>query len=420
MLLRESGIYCFLSKLEEKMLDGEYGEGYALAMSAIVKLGELYEAKKLIKISSVHIDASTYGGIYDAGLQLCEKLAEANVSFQVPATLCISAIDFEKWQKLGIPEDYANKQIKLAEAYKKLGAIPTWTCAPYQCIWNLRFGQDIAWGESNAVAFVNSVIGARTNRCADLIDVCAAITGRFPKFGLHLKENRKGDVLFKIKNLKAKTLSTADYAALGYYIGKSLKDEIPVISGVNKNVNNDQLKSFGAAAASSGAVALFHMIGITPEAKNLRSAFQGDKPKDKIEIGIEELRKTKDELSSSIQNPEAIILGCPHYSLDELQLIAKYLKDKKIKPQIRLLIFINKATKLLAEEQGYIEIIEKAGGEILTGTCLLHFHRNAVNFNTIMTDSAKMAHYAPNIHKLNVIFNDLKSCLKVAIGKNKN
>lgn len=397
------------------MLNGEYGEAHELAMKVIVKLGELYEAKELIKVSSVHIDASTYGGIYDAGLELCERFVKAGAKFQVPATLCISAIDFDKWKKLGIPENYANKQIRLAEAYKRLGAIPTWTCAPYQCSWNLRFSQDIAWGESNAVAFANSVIGARTNRYADLIDVCSAITGRTPKFGLHLKENRRGNILFKVK--LTKNLSTADFAALGYYIGKISKDDIPVINGLHKNVTNDQLKSFGAASASSGAVALFHIIGVTPEAKNLKTAFQGDKPNDKIEVGVKELIKTKNELSSSAQNPDAIVLGCPHYSLDEVQLIAEYLKGKKINPKIKLLIFINKTTKLLAEEKEYVKTIEKAGGEILTGTCLLHFHENAITFDTIMTDSAKMAHYAPNIHKLNVIFSDLKSCLKTAIKR---
>ena len=220
-------IKMFLTRQEEQLLNGEHGVAVQLAMSVLVKLGEMYGADRMIQINNVHIDASSYYGIYDAGLEFCEKLAEENAKYQVPTTLCIASIDFERHAEFDISPECVEKQLRIANAHKKMGAVLNWTCAPYQCGNTVRFGQNIAWGESNAIAFVNSVIGARTIRCADFVDICAAITGRVPEIGLHLTRNRAAEVLLQLDDITAE-LQQHDsfYPVLGYVVGEIAGDRV--------------------------------------------------------------------------------------------------------------------------------------------------------------------------------------------------
>jgi len=398
-------------------MEGEYGYPLEVAMSALVKVGDMYGADRMIDIDNVHVDASTYSGIYDAGLEFCKRLSREKARFRVPTTLCISAIDYHAWQKLRVPTSFARKQIQLAKAYAQMGATPTWTCAPYQCSSGIRFGQNIAWGESNAIAFANSVVGARTNRYGDFLDVCAGLVGKAPRFGLYIDENRHGQVVFSLLE-KAKSLRCTDYAAMGYYVGAIALQRIPVIEGVPLGASVDHLKSFAGAVATSGSVALFHMVGVTPEAKSTNEALGDTVAEERVSIGDEELRDTAIGLST-IQDGKAdfVVLGCPHYSVEQIREVAALFKGRRVRRNVQVWIFTNRMVKRLAEDNGYVRTIEAAGGKVLSDTCPLHLPLKRWNFQTMATDSAKMAHYAPSLIKVETIFADTGGCLEYAIGK---
>lgn len=407
----------FLTGKEEAMLNGEYGEAIEIAMSVLVKMGDMYEADGMIEVENVHIDAASYATIYSAGLQLCEKFSSLGTSFKVPTTLNASAIDFERWRELRLPHSLMEKQMRLAEAYKKMGAIPTWTCAPYQYGANLRFGQNIAWGESNAVVFANSIIGARTNRFGDLVDVCAAIVGRVPRYGLYLDENRQSEILFKIKNLPIKSFSSTDYATLGFFIGSVAGNRVPIILGIPKNITYDQFKSCGAAAATSGSVALCHIYDVTPEAKMMYKTSASIGNIEKIDVDLKEFKSVKEELSTIGETkPDVIVLGCPHYSVEQLRKVAYLVKGKKIKNGVELWVFTSRIAKILAHNMGIIDVIEDAGGKVISDACFLYFPLEKWGFKTMMTDSAKMAYYAPGLTAMDVIFKDTEECIEIVLG----
>ncbi|MEM3627391.1 MAG: aconitase X catalytic domain-containing protein [Candidatus Bathyarchaeia archaeon] len=403
----------FLTREEEAVLKGEYGEGLEIAMSVLVKLGEIYGADKMVAVESVHIDGSAYGWIYDAGLEFVEKLCYSGINFKVPTTLNPSSIDFEMWRAFKIKNSVARKQFRLAEAFKRMGATPTWTCTPYQCGANLRYGQNIAWGESNAIGFANTVIGARTERLGDLADVCAAIVGKYPHFGLYLDENRRGQILFKLNELNTESFTYTDYGVLGFYVGSIAKARVPVLTGIPENVKLDQLKAFCAAAAVGGSVALSHICGVTPDAKTIAEACGGVKPEEKICVDISELNKTREKLSTRARGrPDVVCIGCPHCSLEELVNVSNLLRSRKVKGDIEFLVFTSRMVKALAREMGIIDMIESAGGKVIADTCWKFIPLEGRRI--LMTDSAKMAWVS--LQKFSdVILDGTKECVETAV-----
>lgn len=404
----------FLTREEEAMLDGEHGEAAEISMSVLAKLGDIYKAERMTEIENVHIDGGAYGWIDDAGLELVERFNNSGAAFKVPATLNPSSIDFSMWQEFQVPAPVVEKQLRLARAFMKMGACPTWTCTPYQCCTNLRFGQNVAWGESNAVGFANTVIGARTERLGDLADICAAIVGKYPRFGLYLDENRRGQILFKPNRCDVESFSCADYGVLGFLIGSIAEARVPVVDGVPKSVNNDQLKAFCSGAAVGGRVSLSHICGVTPEARTTTEACGGAKPEEKIAIGIDELDEIREKLNT-IQGgkPDLICIGCPHCSVEELTKVARAMKGKKIENDIKLLIFTNRTGKALARKMGIIEAIEKTGGKVIADTCWNFIPSEE---DILMTDSVKMAWIS--LRKFNdVILDSTERCIRAAQGK---
>src|SRR3990172_8865278 len=279
-----------LSEIDRSYLDGEFGPGPRMAMRIIVRMAEVLGAEGLMDISQAHIDSTIYLG--EAGLEFAERLAGYNVKVKVPTTLNVSAVDEHGWQEWDVPGDWADKARRQMIAYQGMGCIPTWTCAPYQTEHAPVFGQQIAWGESNAIVFANSVIGARTERYPDLFDICCAITGRVPASGLHLSENRAGQMLFRLVDVPLEVQESEEfYPTLGHLLGKIAQDRIPVVDGLAARPDEDWLKALGAASASSGAVALFHIVGLTPEAPTLEAAFQGRTPLKSVDVTMETLRQ---------------------------------------------------------------------------------------------------------------------------------
>lgn len=299
------------------MLDGRHGPAVQMAMVILVRMAQVYGAAELMSISAAHIDSTIYIG--QAGLEFAERLAELGARVAVPTTLNVSGLDEHHWQEWAVPSDWAHYAQRQMVAYQSMGCVPTWTCAPYQTEMKPEFRQQIAWGESNAIAFANSVLGARTERYPDLLDICCAITGRVPAVGLHLTENRAGQILMRlVKVPPAIQADDAFYPVLGHLMGQVAQDRIPVLTGMEVEPSEDQLKALGAAAASSGTVALFHIVGVTPEASNLEAAFQGGVPSKTVDVTLDELRAARRELTTADGDQlDMVVLGSPHFSLAE-------------------------------------------------------------------------------------------------------
>jgi predicted aconitase len=332
-------------------------------------------------------------------------------------------LDLQNWREFGIDEDFAGKAIRQAKAYEQMGCIPTWTCAPYQSYLTPRFGQQIAWGESNAICYANSVLGARTNRYADYMDICAAITGRVPKCGLHLKENRKGQILLRLTGIPGVLMQTNEfYVALGHLLGTLAGDKVAVIEGLAYNPSSDRLKAFCAAAASSGAVAIFHAIGVTPEADTLEQAFDGDEPERTIDIGLSELRKARSELSTAAERDrlDLVVLGCPHFSFDEFRELADLVseqtqKGNSLDPGVRFVVISSQTSYALLQRGDFLDVLTGFGIEITLDTCVFHTPMIHPDTKVIMTNSGKCSYYAPGELGVKVAFGSMAECVESAV-----
>ncbi|MGH2523140.1 MAG: aconitase X, partial [Anaerolineales bacterium] len=321
------------------------------------------------------------------------------------------------WKEWAVPQDWAHKAHRQMIAYQSMGAVPTWTCAPYQTEMRPGFGQQIAWGESNAIVFANSVLGARTERYPDLLDICCAITGRAPAAGLHLTENRAGEVLFRLIDIPL-ALQQADafFPVLGYLLGKVAQDRIPVVDGLSVQPGEDQLKALGAAAASSGTVALFHIVGLTPEAPTLEAAFQNRTPAQTIGVSLEMLRAACRELTTARgQALDMVVLGSPHFSLAEFKQLAPLLEGQRAHEQVKFLVTTSRAVAHLAGEAGCLAPLRAFGGQITVDTCILASPMLPPEIRTLMTNSAKYAYYSPGLLNTQVTFGSLVDCVRSAV-----
>jgi predicted aconitase len=409
-----------LSCYEESMLNGKYGPGSQMAMTIVVRMAEVLEATELLAVSQAHIDGC--GLMSDSGLEFAEKLVALNARVSVPTTLNMIPLDLQNWRKQGVPENYALKATRMANAYIEMGCIPTWTCAPYQGYLAPHYRQQIAWGESNAIVYANSVFGARTNRYADYMDICAAITGRVPKYGLHLMENRRGQVLIRLVDLpQALFAENSFYPVLGYLIGKLVQDRVPVIDGLTANLSSDNFKALGAAAASSGAVGLIHIIGLSPEASTLEDAFQSSSPEETIDVHMDDLLGAKAELSHSSRingKLDAVVLGCPHFSFMEFQTLVKLIRQigRSLSPEVRLIILTNQISMGLLQRADLLDEITGFGAELVLDTCVFHSPIVSSGAQLIMTNSGKCAYYGPGELNTQVLFADLEDCILSAIN----
>jgi len=404
-----------LSQEDEEMLAGKHGRAKQLAMSIVVKMAEVYGASELMDITEAHLDICHYAG--EASLEVPERLAGMGAQFAVPTTLNTTSIDLRHWEQHGVPEDCVRKTKRMEKAFLTMGAVPTWTCAPYQEHLAPRYGQQIAWAESNAINYANSVIGARTNRYGDYLELCAAITGRVPRCGLHLKENRKGQVLIRLVDMAPELLETdVVYPVLGYLVGKLVQDKIPVIEGIPGQVTKDQLKALSAAAASSGAVALFHVVGVTPEADTLEDAFQGEQPGEVVDVHLSDLKSAWMELSTVRQGRvDAIALGCPHYSVTQLRRVAELVKDKQVDPNVQFIVITNRAALRLVEDSDVPRILEKFGASLMADNCIVAGPVVQPRAEVMMTDSGKWAYYAPGVLGLRVAYGSVADCVRSGV-----
>ena len=384
-----------LTKEEEKILNGAEGEVVERLFRLLVRLGDIYDAKKMVNIGSVQVAGVSYKSIGDPGLEFLEDIASKNTKVKILTFLNPAGMDLENWKNLGFPKDFAENQLRIINAFKKMGIVITSTCTPYLAGNLPRFREHIAWSESSAVSFSNSIIGARTNREGGPSALAAAICGRTPKYGLHLWENRQPSIKIKIDT---ELKFNSDFAALGYHIGKQVKNKIPYFTGI-KNANTDQLKALGASMAASGAVALYHIEGLTPEAdlvekKNLET----------INISKKDIDDTYKKLNSN-NNPDIVIFGCPHASIREISMIANKVKGKHLKKPIW--ICTSRMMKEAVDRMGLTEIIEKAGGSIVADTCMVVSPIEKMGYKSTGVNSGKAANYLPGFCKQEVMFSNI-------------
>lgn len=405
-----------LSERDQAMLAGEAGPAARMALRIITRMAGVYGASELMDISGAHIDSTIYIG--EAGLEYAERLASLGARVIVPTTLNVSGVDEHGWQDWAVPPAWASNARRQMAAYQSMGAVPTWTCTPYQTDYRPTFGQQIAWGESNAIVFANSVIGARTARYPDLLDICCAITGRVPAAGLHLTENRAGQVLFELESVPV-ALQQDDtfYAVLGHLLGQVAQDRIPVVTGLEVTPTEDQLKALGAAAASSGAVALFHLVGTTPEAPTLEAAFQGLAPRQTVRVTLDALRAARRELTTTIgAGLDLVVLGSPHFSLAEFKQLAALLPGLRAHPRVRFLVTSSRAMVHLAQQAGALDALRAFGGSVTVDTCILASPMLPPEIHTLMTNSAKYAYYSPGLLNTTVAFGSLADCVRSAVA----
>lgn len=303
------------------------------------------------------------------------------------------------------------------DAYVAMGCEPTWTCVPYQLPERPGPGEHVAWAESNTIVFANSVLGARTDRYGDFIDICAAITGRVPDAGLHRTENRRGRVLFDLESVPESLLSEdVLYPVLGHFVGLEAGNEVPVLDGLPESTTEDQLKALGAAAASSGSVALFHAVGLTTEAPSLADAIHGGRPTRTVKVFPEMLVRARDSLTTSSSSELASVsLGTPHFSVTEFGKLVPLLEEMgSVHPAVDFYVSTSRHVLSEIEGRGWLRVCEEAGLWIVTDTCTYVTPILRRKHGPVMTNSAQWAYYAPGNIGVEVVFGSLNECVRSA------
>jgi len=404
-----------LSDFDRACLSGDHGPASQFAMSILVRMGEIQDAEEMIDITRAHIDSTLFQG--DATLEFAERLTNMGAKVVVPTTLNVSGVDELGWQEWAVPPEHAEKAHRQMLAYQSMGTEPTWTCAPYQVAQKPSFGEQIAWGESNAVCFANSVLGARTIQYPDLLDVCAAITGRVPAVGLHLKENRVAELLLELVGIPEELQRDDSFApVLGHLLGTIADDRVPVIVGLTVELTEDQLKALCAGAASAGSVNLFHIVGQTPEATTLDEAFGGREPMEVHRVTLRDLGAVLGELDSSEGEAlDMVVLGSPHFSLAEFRQLAPLLEGRKGHPDVTFLVTSSRAMVSLARDNGLLESLEAFGGKVTVDTCILTTPMLFPQTRRLMTNSAKYAYYGPGLLDVEVAFGNMADCVRSAV-----
>ena len=403
-----------LTPQQQNILDGNEGPARKLAMEILVKVGEGFGAQRLIPIQSVHLVLHAYKSAFDAGVEAAERIADMGGRFSVPTTIDPYGMDAEDWEGAKTPKEYAVMQKRLEAAVNRLGVIPVWTCTPYYGFNMPKFGENVAWPESSAVAFANTVLGARTNRQSAIVDICCGILGLAPEVGLHLAEERRGQVLVELH--LNRPLQAWEYPALGFRLGQLLGNRIGVVAGMLGTPDTEELKALCAAAAASGSVALLHIAGITPEARTLEEAFGGNHPEETITFTKKDLLETREKMNTHKgKNVDIVALGCPHYTINEIITVQKLLNGRKISDNVALWIYANSAAIALAEKMGIREELEGLGITIRAETCMIISPIAEWGFKVMMTDSGKCVHYGPMECGTEMVFGSAEECVESAV-----
>jgi predicted aconitase len=404
-----------LDSHERGLLEGAGGGGAALAMRVVAESARVLGAARLVQVRSGHIDSCLYHG--DSGTLFAERLVSLGARVAVPTTLNVGALDLMHAGVARLDPAAHEMAQRQMTAYVAMGARPTWTCAPYQAGHRPAAGEDVAWGESNAVAFCNSVLGARTNRYGDFLDICAAITGRAPLTGLHLPENRLARILIDASAVPpAYWRDDIAFPILGAWLGRAVGQKVAAIEGIG-HPSEDQLKALGAAAASSGSVGLFHVIGVTPEAPSRAVAFGNSPPVQIIRLDLAALAAARAGLSTTSRSAgdpiDAVAIGSPHLSIEELRTLDRLLGDRRCSKS--LYACTGRHTLDALRDEGLIERLSIRGVIVVVDTCVVVTPVLPRGTGVLVTNSGKFAHYARPNTGYDVVFASLTECIESAV-----
>jgi predicted aconitase len=402
-----------LSPEEQAIAAGRDGAG--MAMRIVTESARLLGAPRLIPIASTHIDGALYHG--DSGTLFAERLVEGGAKVAVRSTLNVGALDLMGCSRIRLEEPQRGMARRMMEAYRKLGCEQSWTCAPYQAGHRPALGSDVAWGESNAVVFCNSVLGARTNRYGDFLDIACAIVGRAPDYGLHRPENRRAQLVFDVSGLSSSFLaSEIAWPVLGSLYGREVGNAIGVVTGISSHPGEDALKAFGAAAASSGAVGLFHIAGVTPEAPDVETILAGPEPESAIRVTPEMAARARAGLSTAAATKtiDAVAIGSPHLSHAEFESLERLIAGRRL--AVPIYACTGRHALGLLERDGRRKRLEASGVVIVADTCVVVTPiMPALGNGVLMTNSGKFAHYAPGNTGYAVLYASLADCVESAV-----
>lgn len=400
-----------LTEEDRARLAGEGGAAVATAMGLVIAAGRAMGADSLLDITGAHIDSCLYHGL--ASLDFAERLVDDGASVVVPTTLNVSSLDLIHPELYRGDQETADRARALMDAYVAMGCRPTWTCAPYQLEDRPSLGEQIAWGESNAIVFANSVLGARTNRYGDFLDICCAVTGRAPATGLHTDEGRRATLRVDVDVPDSWLADDLLYVAVGHLLGQEAGNQVAVLCGLDARADEDRLKALGAAAASSGAVGMVHVEGVTPEAPTATDACQGSTPVREVTIDADAVRQALSELGSTTVDLGAVSVGTPHASIREIEALARHAAGRRT----TVPFYVNTSRDVLgsAEEAGHIRVLEDFGATIVTDTCTYITPIMTRSNGAVMTNSGKWAYYAPGNLGVGVVLAGLSDCVESAV-----
>lgn len=403
-----------LTEHDRALLDGRHGKASQMAMQIVLRMGELQGAEHLVDVTQAHIDGCIYTG--PASLRFAEQLVQWGAKVRVPTTLNSISVDQRRWRELGIDPALGEPASALGDAYMAMGAQLSFTCAPYLLDTAPKAGEQIVWAESNAVVYANSVLGARTLKYPDYLDICIALTGRAPLTGCHLDAQRKARLQIELPALGE--LDDAFYPLLGYHIGALAGSRVPLVLGLEKRKPSlDDLKAFGAAFATTSAAPLFHIAGVTPEAIDPSQVLDAGTSIAVEKIRLKDLLSSWRELNSARDNRvDVVSLGNPHFSLSEFAHLARLCRGRQRHPDVVLAITCGRAVLEQAREAGHIAVIEAFGATLVTDTCWCMLGEPVIPLaaKNLMTNSGKYAHYAPGLVGRKVHFASLAECVDAA------
>jgi len=402
-----------LTEHEKRLLNGDFGSKAKELMEIMLKIAELNGAEELIEVKQVMLATTEILALAgEVGIEYMVSLARDGAKFRVPTYTDVVSIDVERWQRLGIPKDYTQTQMKSVEAVTEMGGILSFTCTPFLCGAISKLGDHLAYVETSAVVFANSYFGARTNREVDVSAIASGLCGRAPYYGYHLDENRKGEVLV---NIQTELKNGSDYDALGNYVGKIVKTRIPVFKNMSKDVSTQSIMQLSAALATTGTIAMFHAFDITPEIKANPDKYGKEKISEEIVIGEREMKTAYEQLNASSQTKiDFVEIGCPHCDIEKLMYAADCLDGKKVHKDVNFWICTSDAMKKLATRAGYIERIEKTGAKVVADTCAVTAPIKMLGYTKMATDSAKAQFYVSGFG-LDVRFGTMEQCIEAAI-----
>jgi predicted aconitase len=399
-----------LAPIDQALLDGAHGEASARAMAILMRYGQAADATRFVSIQSAHIDGCLYHG--PSSIDFVRRFVDLGGRVRVPTTLNVAAVDVTHPEWHCGPAELIPAQSELTDLHEQLGCIATLTCAPYQRMLRPALGEHIAWAESNAIVFANSVLGARTDRYGDFADLCAALTGRVPMVGLHCDENRRAQIVVDMPTLDASSIARDLYFAVaGYVLGLRAPGQVPFLRGLPLDSSEDELKALGAAGASSGALALFHVEGVTPEA--------GKQAIDDLPV----LSVTPDDLTTAIaslcpvgvgEEVAAICLGTPHYSIREFRTLTAALVDRRPAPGVAMFVSTSREIAAMVDADPAFAPLRDFGANIVVDACTYVAPVVRRADGAILTTSAKYAHYGPGNIKRRIGLMTLERCLRSA------